>query len=255
MLTLPLNQHSHRLLITTKIVLATALLSVVSGCASVYQAGNSASSESVTDGQEVVALDSNSNQGDSDNTVAITAGNASVDSSDTTPGDYHQLPALPEDVPEYIRNTPDYDASGLSMLVSRLMEIRFGVEYPEAYLKQVFKQRGNTRRTAVAERYTLLDVKRSVESLGYRTVAFRIESEDPVNELREHQQLMKDGPYLLIPNDNYARFFLFMDADEENAYLHDPAYGRVAITHAEFMKTFTPLLFVIQGKASEYMVL
>ncbi|MEK9713980.1 MAG: hypothetical protein VW258_15570, partial [Thalassolituus sp.] len=167
MLTLLLNQHSHRLLITTKIVLATALLSVVSGCASVYQAGNSASSESVTDGQEVVALDSNSNLGDSDNsssnTVALTGSNASADNSDATLGDYHQLPALPENVPEYIRNTPDYDASGLSMLVSRLMEIRFGVEYPEDYLKQVFKQRGNTRRTAVTDRYTLLDVKRSVE--------------------------------------------------------------------------------------------
>ncbi|MEK9765819.1 MAG: hypothetical protein VW274_05005, partial [Thalassolituus sp.] len=71
MLTLPLNQHSHRLLITTKIVLVAALLSAVSGCASVYEAGNSAGAESVAGGQEVTALDVNRNQGASDNTVAM----------------------------------------------------------------------------------------------------------------------------------------------------------------------------------------
>ena len=70
-------------------------------------------------------------------------------------------------------------------------------------------------------------------------------------ELREQQEKMNDGPYLLVPEDPYARFFLFMGY----AYIEDPALGAVALSHTEFKETFKPLILVVQGKAGNYLTL
>jgi hypothetical protein len=74
-------------------------------------------------------------------------------------------------------------------------------------------------------------------------------------ELREQQEKMNDGHYLLVPEDPYARFFLFMGADAHYAYIEAPALGAVALSHTEFKETFKPLILVVQGKAGNYLTL
>jgi len=143
------------------------------------------------------------------------------------------------------------DVSGLGAVVSELLRRRFNEEVGADQLLVRLKR----QKEGDAAPLNLLNLKQMLMGLGYRSFAYKLTSEDMVRELLEQQNRLRDGPYLLVPKEPYRRFYLFLGADDDHAYLQDPVLGEISVPHAELLKVFRPLVFAVQGHTSDFVAI
>ncbi len=90
--------------------------------------------------------------------------------------------------------------------------------------------------------FSLLDMKRYVNSLKYKADGFKIPKVDVLKNLRI--------PVItLVETNNYKHFVVIRRTDDRFIYLADPSWGNRKVSYQEFDKMWPqPIVFAVQGR-------
>lgn len=88
--------------------------------------------------------------------------------------------------------------------------------------------------------FSLLDIKRYTESIGYRGRGYKVSAE----KLKQ----IKIPTIMLVDIRGYKHFVVFKAYRDGNVYLADPALGNKVISFDEFTKIWSGVVFAVIGK-------
>lgn len=90
--------------------------------------------------------------------------------------------------------------------------------------------------------FSLLDMKRYVNTFNYKADGFKIPQVDVLKTL-------KIPVITLVETNNYKHFVVIRDTDDRFIYLADPSWGNRKVTYREFNKMWPqPIIFAVQGR-------
>jgi predicted double-glycine peptidase len=132
-----------------------------------------------------------------------------------------------------------YDYSCGSAALATLLKYGYGIDIPETEMirrMMVF----STPEVVVKNGFSMLDMKKFVETLGLRGRGFRVAS-----EALYHLQI----PVIVLMNsDGYEHFIIVKHAENGLIFVADPALGNRIISEDDFVKKWNGLVFAVVGK-------
>lgn len=135
--------------------------------------------------------------------------------------------------------TQQFDYSCGAAALATLLKYGYGIDIPEAELirrMMVF----STPEVVVKNGFSMLDMKKFVETIGLRGRGFRVNT-----DALYHLQI----PVLVLMNiDGYEHFVIVKHAESGRVFLADPALGNRIVTEDDFAKTWNGLVFAVLGK-------
>jgi predicted double-glycine peptidase len=132
-----------------------------------------------------------------------------------------------------------YDYSCGSAALATLLKYGYGIDIPESDMIQrmmVF----STPEVVVKNGFSMLDMKKFVETIGLRGRGFRV-----TPEALYHLQI----PVLVLMNsDGYEHFVIVKHAEDGRVFVADPALGNRIVMEDDFVKKWNGLVFAVVGK-------
>jgi predicted double-glycine peptidase len=132
-----------------------------------------------------------------------------------------------------------FDYSCGAAALATLLKYGYGIDIPETELirrMMVF----STPEVVVKNGFSMLDMKKFVETIGLRGRGFRVN----VDALT-HLQI----PVMVLMNiDGYEHFVIVKHAENGRVFLADPALGNRIVLEEDFAKTWNGLVFAVLGK-------
>ncbi|WJF91034.1 C39 family peptidase [Paraburkholderia bonniea] len=132
-----------------------------------------------------------------------------------------------------------FDYSCGSAALGTLLKYGYDIDIPEPELirrMMVF----STPEVVVKNGFSMLDMKKFVETIGLRGRGFRVNS-----EALYHLQI----PVMVLMNmDGYEHFVIVKHAEEGRIFIADPALGNRIVLERDFAKTWNGLVFAVVGK-------
>ncbi|SOE58502.1 hypothetical protein SAMN05446635_1417 [Burkholderia sp. OK233] len=132
-----------------------------------------------------------------------------------------------------------YDYSCGSAALATLLKYGYGIDIPETEMIQrmmVF----STPEVVVKNGFSMLDMKKFVETIGLRGRGFRV-----TPEALYHLQI----PVLVLMNsDGYEHFVIVKHAEDGRVFIADPALGNRIVMEDDFVKKWNGLVFAVVGK-------
>ncbi|MFM0072375.1 C39 family peptidase [Paraburkholderia sediminicola] len=132
-----------------------------------------------------------------------------------------------------------YDYSCGSAALATLLKYGYGIDIPEPEMIQrmmVF----STPEVVVKNGFSMLDMKKFVETIGLRGRGFRV-----TPEALYHLQI----PVLVLMNsDGYEHFVIVKHAEDGRVFIADPALGNRIVMEDDFIKKWNGLVFAVVGK-------
>ncbi|HZZ03715.1 C39 family peptidase [Paraburkholderia sp.] len=132
-----------------------------------------------------------------------------------------------------------FDYSCGAAALATLLKYGYGIDIPETELirrMMVF----STPEVVVKNGFSMLDMKKFVETIGMRGRGFRVN----VDAL-EHLQI----PVMVLMNiDGYEHFVIVKHAQEGRIFIADPALGNRIVLKGDFARTWNGLVFAVLGK-------
>ncbi|PKN88935.1 MAG: peptidase C39 [Deltaproteobacteria bacterium HGW-Deltaproteobacteria-1] len=121
-----------------------------------------------------------------------------------------------------------YDYSCGSAALATLLNYYLGEQLTEKQIIQALIEYGDKQQIEKLRAFSLLDMKRFVEKLGYKGVGYKAEIED----------LKKLGKPCIVPVEifGYSHFCVFRGIVQDHVFLADPYLGNVSYTVEEFRK-------------------
>jgi len=131
-----------------------------------------------------------------------------------------------------------YDYSCGSAALATVLNYQLGEDFSEKQVIQGLLQYGDTEKIAQRRAFSLLDLKRFVEVLGYQGVGYKAEIEDL-------QTLERPGivPIVIF---GYRHFTVFKGIHDGHVFLADPWRGNISFTVAQFEdKWYKNVIFIV----------
>jgi len=132
-----------------------------------------------------------------------------------------------------------YDYSCGAAALATLLKYGYGIDIPEPELirrMMVF----STPEVVVKNGFSMLDMKKFVETIGLRGRGFRVNT-----DALYHLQI----PVLVLMNiDGYEHFVIVKHAENGRIFIADPALGNRIVAEDDFAKTWNGLVFAVLGK-------
>ncbi|MFM0041527.1 C39 family peptidase [Paraburkholderia sediminicola] len=132
-----------------------------------------------------------------------------------------------------------FDYSCGAAALATLLKYGYGIDIPETELirrMMVF----STPEVVVKNGFSMLDMKKFVETIGLRGRGFRVNA-----DALEHLQI----PVMVLMNiDGYEHFVIVKHAQEGRIFIADPALGNRIVLKEDFAKTWNGLVFAVLGK-------
>jgi len=132
-----------------------------------------------------------------------------------------------------------YDYSCGSAALATLLKYGYGIDIPETEMirrMMVF----STPEVVVKNGFSMLDMKKSVETIGLRGRGFRV-----APDALYHLQI----PVLVLMNsDGYEHFVIVKHAENGRIFVADPALGNRIIMEKDFDEKWNGLVFAVVGK-------
>jgi predicted double-glycine peptidase len=132
-----------------------------------------------------------------------------------------------------------YDFSCGSAALATLLKYGYGINIPETEMIRRMMVY-STPAVVVKNGFSMLDMKKFVETLGLRGRGFRVTS-----EALYHLRI----PVLVLMNSNgYEHFVLVKHAEDGRIFIADPALGNRIVSEKDFDKKWNGLVFAVVGK-------
>ena len=132
-----------------------------------------------------------------------------------------------------------FDYSCGAAALATLLKYGYGIDIPEPELirqMMVF----STPEVVVKNGFSMLDMKKFVETIGLRGRGFRVNT-----DALYHLQI----PVLVLMNiDGYEHFVIVKHAENGRIFIADPALGNRIVAEEDFAKTWNGLVFAVLGK-------
>ncbi len=132
-----------------------------------------------------------------------------------------------------------YDYSCGAAALATLLKYGYGIDIPEPEMirrMMVF----STPDVVVKNGFSMLDMKKFVETIGLRGRGFRVNT-----DALYHLQI----PVLVLMNiDGYEHFVIVKHAENGRVFIADPALGNRILVEDDFAKTWNGLVFAVLGK-------
>ena len=132
-----------------------------------------------------------------------------------------------------------FDYSCGAAALATLLKYGYGIDIPETELirqMMVF----STPEVVVKNGFSMLDMKKFVETIGLRGRGFRVNT-----DALYHLQI----PVLVLMNiDGYEHFVIVKHAENGRIFIADPALGNRIVAEDDFAKTWNGLVFAVLGK-------
>lgn len=141
-----------------------------------------------------------------------------------------------------------YDYSCGSAALATLLNYHFGEDFEERQVIQGLLRYGDSEKIAQRRAFSLLDMKRFVNILGYRGVGYKAAYED---------LFTLDRPCILpIKIFGYRHFAVFRGIYKDHVFLADPWRGNISFTRHEFMeKWYQNVIFVVFPEGAQEIAL
>jgi uncharacterized protein len=132
-----------------------------------------------------------------------------------------------------------FDYSCGAAALATLLKYGYGIDIPETELirgMMVF----STPEVVVKNGFSMLDMKKFVETIGLRGRGFRVNT-----DALYHLQI----PVMVLMNiDGYEHFVIVKHAENGRIFIADPALGNRILLEEDFAKTWNGLVFAVVGK-------
>ncbi len=132
-----------------------------------------------------------------------------------------------------------FDYSCGAAALATLLKYGYGIDIPETDLirrMMVF----STPEVVVKNGFSMLDMKKFVETIGLRGRGFRV-----TTDALYHLQI----PVMVLMNiDGYEHFVIVKHAQDGRIFVADPALGNRILLEEDFAKTWNGLVFAVIGK-------
>jgi predicted double-glycine peptidase len=132
-----------------------------------------------------------------------------------------------------------FDYSCGAAALATLLKYGYGIDIPETDLirqMMVF----STPEVVVKNGFSMLDMKKFVETIGLRGRGFRVNT-----DALYHLQI----PVMVLMNlDGYEHFVIVKHAQDGRIFIADPALGNRILLDEDFAKTWNGLVFAVVGK-------
>jgi len=132
-----------------------------------------------------------------------------------------------------------YDYSCGAAALATLLKYGYGIDIPEPELiRQMMAF--STPEVVVKNGFSMLDMKKFVETIGLRGRGFRVNT-----DALYHLQI----PVLVLMNiDGYEHFVIVKHAENSRIFIADPALGNRIVAEDDFARTWNGLVFAVLGK-------
>ncbi|NIE64868.1 C39 family peptidase [Burkholderia sp. Ax-1719] len=132
-----------------------------------------------------------------------------------------------------------YDYSCGAAALATLLKYGYGIDIPEPELIRRMMVY-STPEVVVKNGFSMLDMKKFVETIGLRGRGFRVNT-----DALYHLQI----PVLVLMNiDGYEHFVIVKHAENGRIFIADPALGNRIVAEDDFAKTWNGLVFAVLGK-------
>jgi predicted double-glycine peptidase len=132
-----------------------------------------------------------------------------------------------------------FDYSCGAAALATLLKYGYGIDIPETELirrMMVF----STPDVVVKNGFSMLDMKKFVETIGLRGRGFRVTA-----DALQHLQI----PVMVLMNiSGYEHFVIVKHAQDGRVFIADPALGNRIVLEEDFTKTWNGLVFAVLGK-------
>lgn len=132
-----------------------------------------------------------------------------------------------------------FDYSCGAAALATLLKYGYGIDIPETELirrMMVF----STPEIVVKNGFSMLDMKKFVETIGLRGRGFRVNA-----DALQHLQI----PVMVLMNiDGYEHFVIVKHAQDGRVFIADPALGNRIVLEEDFARTWNGLVFAVLGK-------
>jgi predicted double-glycine peptidase len=132
-----------------------------------------------------------------------------------------------------------FDYSCGAAALATLLKYGYGIDIPETELirrMMVF----STPEVVVKNGFSILDMKKFVETIGLRGRGFRVNA-----DALQHLQI----PVMVLMNiDGYEHFVIVKHAQDGRVFIADPALGNRILLEEDFIRTWNGLVFAVLGK-------
>ncbi|HEY3599798.1 MAG TPA: C39 family peptidase [Paraburkholderia sp.] len=132
-----------------------------------------------------------------------------------------------------------FDYSCGAAALATLLKYGYGIDIPETELirrMMVF----STPEVVVKNGFSMLDMKKFVETIGLRGRGFRVNTDALYN---------LQIPVMVLMNiDGYEHFVIVKHAQDGRIFVADPALGNRILLEEDFAKTWNGLVFAVVGK-------
>ena len=135
-----------------------------------------------------------------------------------------------------VRQTYDYSCG--SAALATLLNYHYGEDFDERQVIQGLLRHGDSELIAKRRAFSLLDMKRFVEILGYKGVGYKAEWDD---------LLTLERPCIVpIKIFGYRHFAVLRGIHKGHAFLADPWRGNISFTREDFLeKWYENVLFIV----------
>jgi predicted double-glycine peptidase len=131
-----------------------------------------------------------------------------------------------------------YDYSCGSAALATVLNYQLGEDFSEKQVIQGLLQYGDTEKIAQRRAFSLLDLKRFVEVLGYQGVGYKAEIKD--------LQALERPCIVPIVIFGYRHFAVFKGIHDGHVFLADPWRGNISFTVAQFKdKWYKNVIFIV----------
>jgi uncharacterized protein len=132
-----------------------------------------------------------------------------------------------------------FDFSCGAAALATLLKFGYGIDIPETELIRRMMAFSKPE-VVVKNGFSMLDMKKFVETIGLRGRGFRVNS-----DALYHLQI----PVMVLMNiDGYEHFVIVKHAEEGRIFIADPALGNRIVMEEDFVKSWNGLVFAVLGK-------
>lgn len=132
-----------------------------------------------------------------------------------------------------------FDYSCGAAALATLLKYGYGIDIPETELIRRMMA-FSTPEVVVKNGFSMLDMKKFVETIGLRGRGFRVNP-----DALYHLQI----PVMVLMNiDGYEHFVIVKHAENGRIFIADPALGNRIVLEEDFSRTWNGLVFAVLGK-------
>lgn len=136
-----------------------------------------------------------------------------------------------------------YDYSCGSAALTTLLRFYLGLNLNEKQVMNGMLKFGEREKILARRGFSLADMKRFSQAIGYKAAGFRGEFDD--------LKTLEEPAIIRITYGNFQHFVVLRDIAGGRIFLADPAFGNISLTENEFLKIWDGILFIVSANGRQ----